>query len=85
MQKGFTMNAKASHFSAHVISWAEHEEAIFVALLRKLRNDVDEIEESVVLICVVSLLAYIFLSVLPQLYHYAQLNSYPNILPFLGS
>lgn len=78
------MNSKALHFSAHVISWAEHEEAILVSLVRKLRNDVDEIEELVAVIGVVALLAYIFLSVLPQLDHYTQLSSYCNVLPLFS-
>jgi len=79
------MNSKASHFSAHVISWAEHEEAILVSLVRKLRNDVDEIQESVAVIGVVALLAYVFLSVLPQLDYYTQLSSCCIVLPlFLG-
>jgi hypothetical protein len=78
------MNAKASHFSANVISWAEHEEAILVSLVRKLRNDVDEIKELLAVIGVVLLLAYVFLSVLPQLDHYTQLSSCSNVLPLFS-
>jgi len=75
------MNTKASHFSAQVMSWAEHEEALLVSLVRKLRNDVDQIKELVTLFGVVALLAYIFLSVLPQLDHYTQLSACSNVLP----
>jgi len=57
------MNSIASHFSAHLIAWFEHEEAILVSLVRKLRNDVDEIKDPVVVIGVVVLCAYIFLSI----------------------
>ena len=78
------MNSKASHFSAHVISWAEHEEAILVSLVRKLRNDIDEIADPIGVIGVVALLAYVFLSVLPELNQYTQLSSCCNVPPLFS-
>jgi len=78
------MNSKTSHLSAHVISWAEHEEAILLSLVRKLRNDVDEIKELVAVLGVIALLAYVFISVLPQLDYYTQLSSFSNVLPLFS-
>ena len=37
------MNNKASHFSAHVISWAEHEEAMLLKLAKTVQLNVDRI------------------------------------------
>jgi hypothetical protein len=79
------MNNTAAHLVTNVAAWVEHEEAILVSLVRKLRNGVDEIQESVAVIGVVALLAYVFLSVLPRLDYYTQLSSCCTVLPlFLG-
>jgi len=37
------MNSKASHFSAHVISWAEHEEAMLLRLAKTVQFNFDRI------------------------------------------
>jgi hypothetical protein len=83
-KRGVNMNSKTAHFSAHVLSWVEHEEAILVTLVRKLRNDVDEITDPVVVIGVVVLFAYIFLSVLPQLSQHTQLCSCCDVPPLFS-
>ena len=37
------MNSTASHFSAHVISWAEHEEAMLLRLAKTVQLNFDRI------------------------------------------
>jgi hypothetical protein len=79
------MNITAIHFPRSIVSWVEHEEVLLVSLVRKLRNDIDEIADPIGVIGVVALLAYVFLSVLPQLDYYTQLSSCCTVLPlFLG-
>jgi hypothetical protein len=68
------MNSTASQFTASIVSWVEHEEAILALLLKKVMHDVEEIMESVAVFSAFALLAYIFLSVLPQLDQYTQLG-----------
>jgi hypothetical protein len=78
------MNSASSQFTSSIVSWIEHEEAIVASLLKKLMNDVEEIMNPVAVLGVVALLAYVFISVLPQLDYYTQLSSCCNVPPLFS-
>jgi hypothetical protein len=73
------MNGTASHLTTGVMSWIEHEEIVLLSILRKLLEGVDKLVEPMIDIGLFALIAYIFLSVLPQFTQCAQLISDYNL------